>query len=106
MPILMPGTWAKTKSVAHTLPYDFTILGDRSLLTVRAKTIAVPTLVVGGAKSPAFLQDGVERVATALPNARSVFLPGQTHDVSAAGKALTPIVTSFFMESTRTAEAR
>jgi pimeloyl-ACP methyl ester carboxylesterase len=100
MPILMPGTWAKTKSVAHTLPYDFTILGDRSLLADRAKAIAVPTLVVGGAKSPPFLQHGVERVATALPNARSVFLPGQTHDVSAAGKALAPVVTSFFMEST------
>ncbi|CAN5849352.1 alpha/beta hydrolase [soil metagenome] len=102
MPVLMPGTWAKTKSVAHTLPYDLAILGDRSLLTERAKEIRVPTLVVGGGKSPAFLQRAVESVARALPNARTVLLPGQTHDVSAAGKALTPVLTDFFAEGART----
>ncbi|MEO7456461.1 MAG: alpha/beta hydrolase [Gemmatimonadaceae bacterium] len=96
MPMLMPGTWAKTKSVAHTLPYDLAIIGDRSLLAERAKDIRVPTLVVGGGKSPEFLQRSVEHVAAALPNARSLVLPGQTHDVSAAGKALTPVLTDFF----------
>ncbi|HET9013119.1 MAG TPA: alpha/beta hydrolase, partial [Gemmatimonadaceae bacterium] len=101
MPVLMPRTWAKTKSVAHTLPYDFAILGDRSVLAERAKAIGVPTLVVGGGKSPAFLQRAVESVARALPNARAVLLPGQSHDASAAAKALTPVLTDFFAESAR-----
>lgn len=98
MPVLMPGTWARTKSVAHTLPYDLAILGERSVVAERAKAIGVPTLVVGGGKSPAFLQQAVERVAKALPDARPVFLPGQNHDVSAAGKALAPVVTAFLEE--------
>lgn len=96
MPVLMPRTWAKTKSVAHTLPYDFAILGDRSVLAERAQAIGVPTLVVGGAKSPPFLRGSVESVARALPNAHAVFLPGQSHDVSAAGAALVPVMTDFF----------
>lgn len=96
MPMLMPGTWAKVKSVAHTLPYDLTILNDGSLRAERAREISIPTLVVGGAKSPAFMQQAVTSIAKALPDARALLLPGQNHDVSAAGKALTPIMTDFF----------
>lgn len=99
MPVLMPRDWTKLKSVAHTLPYDLAVLGDRSVLADRARAVAVPTLVVGGGKSPAFLQHAVESVAKALPNARAVLLPGQNHDVSAAGRALTPVLTAFFAES-------
>ena len=95
MPVLMPRAWARNKSVAHTLPYDLAILGDRSVLAARAKEIGVPTLVVGGARSPAFLQRAVASAAEALPNARAVFLPGQNHDVSAAGTALVPVMTDF-----------
>ena len=96
MPVLMRGTWANVKSVAHTLPYDLTILGDGSVLADRAREIRVPTLVVGGGKSPAFLQQAVVSVAKVLPDARALLLPGQNHDVSAAGKALTPVMTDFF----------
>lgn len=98
MPVLMPGTWAKTKSVAHTLPYDLAILGDRSVVADRAKKLAVPTLVVGGGKSPEFLQRAVESVASVLPKARALLLPGESHDVSAAAKALTPVIVDFFEE--------
>ena len=80
----------------------FTILGDRSLLTERAKSISLPTLVVGGGKSPAFMQRAVASVAKALPNARALLLPGQSHDVSAAGEALTPVLTEFLAEKGRT----
>ena len=101
MPVLMPGTWARTKSVAHTLPYDLAILGDRSLLGARAKHVNVPALVIGGEKSSAFLQQSLKHVATMLPDARAELLPGQNHDVSAAGKALTPVVTAFFSGGVR-----
>jgi pimeloyl-ACP methyl ester carboxylesterase len=99
MPVLKPGTWSMVKSVAHTLPYDLTILADPSLLTERAVSVKVPTLVVGGAKSPEFLQQAVERVAAALPNAHALILPGQSHDVSAAGKVLTPMLIDFYAET-------
>jgi hypothetical protein len=56
----------------------------------------VPTLVVGGAKSPAFMQQAVDRVAKSLVNARALLLPEQGHDVGAAGKALAPVLIDFY----------
>lgn len=96
MPVLMPGSWAKNKSVAATLPYDLALLSDRAILSARAKDVAVPTLVIGGGKSPAFMQRAVETVARALPNARARLLAGQSHDVAAAGKALVDVMNGFF----------
>ena len=64
----------------------------------RAKEIGVPTLVVGGGNSPQFMRRAAESVAQALPHARVVLLPDQNHDLSKAGKALTPILTEFFRE--------
>ena len=98
MPVLMPRTWSRNKSVASTLPYDLAILNDHSLLGERAKKIGIPALIIGGAKSPAYLQEALERIARALPSARTLLLPGQGHDVSAARKALTPVLASFFLE--------
>ena len=46
----------KNQSVAHTLPYDLTLLGDWSVLRERSAAVSVPTLVLGGEKSPAFLR--------------------------------------------------
>lgn len=96
MPVFMRRTWTKVISVAHTLPYDLTILANPSVLNARAIDSGVPTLVIGGAKSPAFMQHVVERVARALPNARALLLPGQSHDVSAAAKALAPVLKDFY----------
>jgi pimeloyl-ACP methyl ester carboxylesterase len=96
MPVLMRRTWTKVISVAHTLPYDLAILGDPSAKNGRAMDSQVPTLVIGGAKSPAFMQRVVERVARELPNARALLLPGQSHDVSAAAKALAPVLRDFY----------
>jgi pimeloyl-ACP methyl ester carboxylesterase len=94
MPLLMYGAWKNCKSVANTLPYDLTIISDRSVLNERKAAVQVPTLVIGGEKSPKELRDAVSTVANALPNAHSRFLPGQNHNVS--GKALAPALTDFF----------
>lgn len=108
MPILMPRTWSRNKSVAFTLPYDLAILNDHSLLGDRAKRIRIPALIIGGAKSPAYMQEALERVTRALPDARTLLLPGQSHDVSAARKALAPVLASFFSEEShgRTSSTR
>jgi len=94
MPIVMWRAWKKNQSVTHTLVYDLTLLEDWSVLRERSKSVTIPTLVVGGEKSPAPLKDAVATVARALPDARSVYLNGQDHNFSAA--AVAPVVVEFF----------
>jgi pimeloyl-ACP methyl ester carboxylesterase len=94
MPWFMRSNWKKMEKVAQTLPYDLTITADRSVLKERSASISVPTLVLGGEKSPAVLRDAVSAVAKALPNARSQFLAGQNHNLSAP--IVAPLVVDFF----------
>jgi pimeloyl-ACP methyl ester carboxylesterase len=94
MPLIMRSAWKRNQSVAHTVPYDLTLLEDWSVLRERSVLVTVPTLVVGGEKSPASLRDAVATVAGALPNARSIYLPGQDHNVSTPTVA--PVITEFF----------
>jgi pimeloyl-ACP methyl ester carboxylesterase len=94
MPFLMPTAWKRNKLVVHTAPYDLTILGDMSVLSERSSSISVPTLVVGGERSPQGLRDAVTAVANALPNGESRFLSGQDHNIS--GPVLVPILVEYF----------
>jgi hypothetical protein len=66
MPIVMHKSWTKNKSVAHTLQYDLALLEDRSVLQKPGVEMVVPTLVMGGAKSPATLREAVAMVAGKL----------------------------------------
>jgi pimeloyl-ACP methyl ester carboxylesterase len=86
--------WPKLKAVAHTLPYDAAVLGDFSLPRNRAASVAVPTIVIGGEKSPIELRSAVSAVAEAIPGAKQQTLKGQTHNVSV--KVLAPILVEFF----------
>ena len=86
--------WPKLKTVAHTLPYDAAVLGDFSLPTERAAAVAVPTLVIGGEKSPVELRSAVSALAQAVPRAQLRMLKGQTHNVSV--KVLAPVLAEFF----------
>ena len=90
---LLP-VWSKLKAVAHTLPHDAAIMGDFSMPTKLVASVTVPTLVMGGGKSPANLGQAVQAVADALPGARRRILAGQTHNVSV--KVLAPILKEFF----------
>ena len=94
MPILMPNAWRRNKLVVQTVPYDLTILDDRSVLNARSSSISVPTLVIGGEKSPEALRNAVDAVAAALPNARSRFLAGQDQNVSS--RAVVPVLFEYF----------
>jgi pimeloyl-ACP methyl ester carboxylesterase len=94
MPLLMPNAWKRNKLVANTVLYDLTILDDRSVLNERSSAVSVPTLVVGGEKSPIGLHNAVEAVAAALPNAQSRFLSGQDHNISS--RALAPVLFEYF----------
>src|SRR5690606_22274541 len=80
--------WKKLKAVAHTLPYDATLLagenGEGVLPRARYAAIAVPVLAMSGARSPAMLRDAAHAVAQCCPQAIGQVLEGQGHNVAAA----------------------
>src|SRR5947209_9662324 len=87
--------WSLFESVAPTLAYDNAIMGDGSVPAERLSSITVPTLVIDGGASPAFMQSAAQTLADALPNAQRRTLEGQTHDV--APDALAPVLEEFFV---------
>jgi len=90
--------WSKLKAVAHTLPYDITIVQDnqrgKPLPARRWASVTAPTLVVDGGKSPVWMRHGMRALADVLPNAKLRTLPGQTHMVKP--KVLAPVLVEFF----------
>ncbi|WP_026877810.1 alpha/beta fold hydrolase [Jiangella gansuensis] len=89
--------WRKLKAVAHTIPNDFRVLGDtgtgKPLPTDRWASVTMPTLVMDGGKSPAYMRNSQRQLADVLPNAEHRTLPGQTHMVKAGVQA--PVITEF-----------
>jgi pimeloyl-ACP methyl ester carboxylesterase len=90
--------WKKLTGIAHTLPYDITIVQDyergKPLPDKRWAAVTVPTLVVDGGKSPKWMRNGMRALAGVLPNAKLRTLEGQTHMVKP--KALAPVLMEFF----------
>ena len=89
--------WPLFESVAPTLAYDNAIMGDSSVPAEQLASITVPTLLIDGGASPAFMQNATQAVAHALPNAQYRTLEGQTHDV--APEVLAPVLVEFFMDT-------
>lgn len=85
--------WQGGLSLAPTLAYDATIMGDLTIPTARYRQIGVPTLVLSGTASPQFLRDGATQAAAAVPTARHEELAGQDHNV--AGDRIAPVVVGF-----------
>ena len=81
------------EAIAHTLAYDATIVGDRSLPAGLIASITAPALVISGEQSPPFLRGAAQTVAQALPNGRLSSLPGQGHDISP--EATAPVMAEF-----------
>ena len=94
---LMP-VWSKLKGVAHTLPYDTALTAPfqtgAPLPSEQWASITVPTLVVAGSKSPAWMHNAQRAVADVVPGATFAVLEGQNHMVKAP--ALAPMLTTFF----------
>jgi pimeloyl-ACP methyl ester carboxylesterase len=86
--------WASQEALAHTLAYDARIMGDYSVPVDRAAKVTVPTLVLDGSASMAFMKPGSDALAIALPNATRETLPDQQHNVDAA--VLVPVLARFF----------
>jgi len=93
---VMP-TWPKMVAIAHTLPYDLSIVVEheqgRPLPPGYYEKVAAETLVLAGGKSPAYMRNAQAAIAEAVPGARLEVVPGQTHMVRAA--VLGPVVAGF-----------
>jgi pimeloyl-ACP methyl ester carboxylesterase len=86
--------WSMFEAVAPTLAYDNAIMGDGSVPTERMASVTVPTLVIDGGASPAFMHNAAQATADTLPNAQRRTLEGQTHDV--APEVLAPVLEEFY----------
>lgn len=88
--------WPTFEAIAPTLAYDHSaIMGaDASVPTARAAMITVPTLVMSGGASFAFMHDTAQALGKAIPHAHVRTLEGQTHDVDSG--VLAPVLMEFF----------
>jgi pimeloyl-ACP methyl ester carboxylesterase len=91
------GEWEAIKKIDFTLAYDFAVLGDGAVPADTAREIAVPTLVMDGDASMAFMRPTADRIATLIPRAERKTLKGQTHQVAA--DVLAPHLIEFFTRS-------
>jgi pimeloyl-ACP methyl ester carboxylesterase len=98
---LMP-VWSKLKAVAHTLPYDLQLVQEheqgRPLSHTRWAHATMPTLVMDGGKSPAWMRNAMRALTDVLPNATYRTLAGQTHIIKAQAH-VQPLV-EFLRQST------
>ena len=95
--------WKKLKLVAHTLPWDLTILGDDgrgTKLPANRWNIKVPTIAMDGGKSPEYLRNAMKNVAEVV-GAEHKTLPGQTHMYKSS--VMAPELVEFFARAQRTA---
>jgi pimeloyl-ACP methyl ester carboxylesterase len=90
--------WPALENMAHTLVYEATIVGDvqlgKPLSTELVSSVRIPTLVMDGGESPAWMHNGAQALVDALPNAQHRRLKGQTHDIVAQAQA--PVLEEFF----------
>lgn len=99
---LMPKIWKNLCGVAHTLPYDFALLGDTQrggpLPDELAQTLGrvrVPTLTLSGGKSPPYMKHTAEVLARGIAGGKSAVVAGQDHAVKT--KAIAPVLVDFFV---------
>jgi len=90
--------WSKLKATAHTLPYDWAVLGTASsgkpLSAQEWAPVKTPTIVLAGEKTAEQLRQGALAIANVLPNAQHRELEGQSHNPSM--KAIAPVLETFF----------
>ena len=85
--------WELMERVAHTLVYDYAVMGSNSLLTSTAATATMPSLVLVGSESENFKREGGRALAEAMPRATLRVLDGEMTLV--APEVLAPVIREF-----------
>ena len=92
--------WPQQEALAHTLVYDYEILGDRlsgrPLPQEWADSIKIPVLILEGGDSPETLRNVATSLEEILPNATKRTLSGQGH--GAPADVLAPILEAFYSD--------
>ena len=92
--------WRNLEAVAHTLRYDYAVMNGTVHGSPLARepwaSIATPTLIVDGGKSPASLRNAADALALHMPNAHRRTLDGQSHNL--AMKVLAPVLEDFLLD--------
>jgi pimeloyl-ACP methyl ester carboxylesterase len=90
--------WKQLTAVAHTLPHDFGIVlpfqQGTPLPDGHYSGVEPETLVIAGAKSPAYMRNAQAAIVAQLPHGRLATLPGQTHMIKA--RATAPVLVDHF----------
>jgi pimeloyl-ACP methyl ester carboxylesterase len=80
--------WQARVAAAHTIPRELQAVKSYGFDPGRFGGLGVPTLVLSGGDSPAALRKAAEAVDEALPDSRSVAMPGQGHAAMDTGTDL------------------
>ena len=90
--------WSSFESIAHTLAYDGTVMGNTVGGTPgplrRWASVEVTTLLIEGGASPDWRRNAVRALADVLPDVRHRTLEGQDHGPDR--KVLGPVLEAFF----------
>jgi pimeloyl-ACP methyl ester carboxylesterase len=87
--------WAGFEAIALTLAYDNAAIGDGSVPTDQAAKVKVPTLIMAGGASPAFMRDSAKLIAKEVASdAEHRILEGQVHNIPA--EVIAPELVEFF----------
>jgi pimeloyl-ACP methyl ester carboxylesterase len=102
---LLP-VWRRLKAVAHTLPYDLSIVvpfqQGEPLAAGYYDGVRSETLVIAGGKSPAYMRNAQAAITGAVPRGRLETLAGQTHMIKP--KVVAPLVERFLAGAPATSE--
>lgn len=71
--------WTSRLAAAHTIPREIQGRAQHRFEPRRFSDMKVPTLMLMGDRSPAFLQAATKAVHEALPDSKLVVMPGQGH---------------------------
>ncbi|MFI9808901.1 alpha/beta fold hydrolase [Streptomyces sp. NPDC052301] len=88
--------WAINEANAHTLVYDTAICGDYKVPADRLADYPTEALVLNSDHTSAWLRAAAQATADALPNGRSLELPGSWHriDMDVLGRTLVEFATT------------
>jgi hypothetical protein len=92
--------WRNLEAVAHTLPYDYAVMGDTVHGTPLAlepwASVPTPTPVLDGGKSGTGVRSAADALAVRLPRVERRTLAGQGHNLSM--KSLVPVLEEFLLD--------
>lgn len=76
------GGYVPMREIAPTMHYDFQLVVEMNDQLDSLRAVLAEVLLLGGNKSPAYLQDALGALEQVLPNARRIELPGLDHAAS------------------------